>query len=268
VLAIGAGTATAWANGFFTALFTAHGIAGATRGEQLASAPFAVTHVSNTTWNTGRYVLPSSDSAETVATYFAENPTGGERDEGWLDGLGAVPVGSTTWEIELEGRRTDRVEIVDIEPVLDGGRCRDRLTGALIQQEDAGGDDKIPLWLDLDEPSPELRILDTETREPGAPFFDYKKITLANGENVQLVVEAHATTAYCEWILRVHFTADGRRAATDVRGPANRPFALTGEVRYPDYGDVFLSPLYCGNGRWTTVSGAKAEKVVARAERC
>jgi hypothetical protein len=266
-LTIVAGTVTAWAGGFFTAVLEAEGISGQAHGERLASDPFVVTSISNTTWSSGRYVLSDAAAAE-AAVFFAEHPGGQGWDEEWLRAHDAVPAGSAKWEIELEGKRTDKVEIADIEPVVVGGRCRDTARGSLILQEAAGSDPKIPMLLDLDKTNPRLQELDPETYEPSGPFFDYKKITLAKDENVALVIAATVTEGYCEWTFQVDYTADGRRTSTELRAPGDRPFALTGVLDYPSYRDVFLSPLHCYDHDWTRVSGPMVEDALSEPDHC
>lgn len=194
--------------------------------------------------------------------------------EEWLAERGAVDVGSSRWEITIETRRNEAVEIVDVRPVMAGGRCGRAPTGAYIENQAAGGGDKIPLYLVIDGPRPRPVF---QRNEGGrlSPFFvgpKAQRLTLEKGKKETLAIEAtigHPDEfsgwegPYCRWSVRVDYIAGGGRHQMSITAPGNRLFALTG--RLPDvarYQVVFMDGLNCQRPYYTRVSAPKYAKLI------
>lgn len=103
--------------------------------------------------DSGNPVLVPARKGGGAALPAGESPPDSLSEE-WLAERGAVDVGSSRWEITIETRRNEAVEIVDVRPVMAGGRCGPAPTGAYIENQAAGGGDKIPLYLVIDGPRP------------------------------------------------------------------------------------------------------------------
>ncbi|GGT61566.1 hypothetical protein [Actinomadura citrea] len=190
-------------------------------------------------------------------------------DEEWLAAHGAIDVGSSRWEITVETRRNEDVEIVDVRPVLAAPRCGPAPSGALVTNQAAGGGDKIALYLVIDGPRPRPVF---QRNEGGrlSPFFvgsKAQRVTLEKGRKETLAIVAsigHPDKStgregpYCQWSVQVDYIAGGGRHGMSIRAPGNRLFALTGTL--PDvarYQAVFLDGLTCARQHYTKVSASK-----------
>ncbi|MGI5205994.1 hypothetical protein ACQEU6_31025 [Spirillospora sp. CA-108201] len=195
-------------------------------------------------------------------------------DEEWLAAHGAIDVGSSRWEITIETRRNEDVEIVDVRPVMAGGRCGPAPTGAYIENQAAGGSDKIPLYLVIDGPRPRPVF---QRNEDGrlSPFFvgaKAQRLTLEKGRKETLAIMAsigppdefpEKEGPYCRWSVRVDYIAGGGRHQMSITAPGNRLFALTG--RLPDvarYQVVFMDGLNCQRSHYTRVPAARYAKLL------
>ncbi|WP_089310555.1 hypothetical protein [Actinomadura mexicana] len=195
-------------------------------------------------------------------------------DEEWLAAHGAIDVGVSRWEITVETRRNEDVEIVDIRPVMAAPRCGPAPSGALITNQSAGGGGKIALYLVIDGPRPRPVF---QRNEEGrlSPFFvgaEAQRVTLEKGKKETLAIVAsigHPDKSpsrngpYCQWSVRVDYLAGGGRHQMSIRAPGNRPFALTGAL--PDvarYQAVFLDRLTCARPHYTRVSASKYAKLL------
>lgn len=194
--------------------------------------------------------------------------------EEWLVAHGAVDVGTSRWEITVETRRNEAVEIVDVRPVIEGGRCGPAPSGALIENPTGGAGDKIPLYLVIDGPRPRPVL---QRNEDGrlTPFFvgpRAQRLTLEKGRKETLAVVATighpgkpALTRgpYCRWSVRIDYIAGGGRHQMSIRAPGNRLFALTGTL--PDiarYQAVFMEGVNCGRQHYTKVSAPRYAKLL------
>lgn len=192
----------------------------------------------------------------------------------WLAAHDAIDVGTSRWEITIETRRNEAVEIVDIRPVMAADRCGPAPSGALFTNQTAGGGDKIPLYLVIDGPRPRPVF---QRNEEGklSPFFvgsRARRLTLEKGKKETLAIVASIGNPdrstgregpNCQWSVRVDYIAGGGRHQMSIRAPGNRLFALTGTL--PDvarYRAVFLDGLTCGRQHYTKVSASKYAKLL------
>ncbi|MBM0231009.1 hypothetical protein JNW91_03430 [Micromonospora sp. STR1_7] len=193
------------------------------------------------------FVLPQSPSDGALQDWDrsrSDMPT-----QRWLNDQGAVDVGTSYWQITFQGTRTEVVEIVNIRPVLEDGRCAPAIAGVLVENATSGATDKIPLTVAIDRPNPRLLINDG-SGDAGKPFFDLKKISLPRKEKNVVVVSATTSGPYCRWRLAVEYLADGHRGEMMVSAPEDRPYAVTGTVSSDKYSDVFIASLWqCGEPR-------------------
>jgi hypothetical protein len=194
--------------------------------------------------------------------------------EEWLAAHGAIDVGASRWEITVETRRNEDVEIVDVRPVMAGGRCGPAPSGALVENPSAGAGDKIALFLVVDGPRPRPVF---QRNEDGrlSPFFvgpKAQRLTLEKGRKETLAIvaaiglpdrSASKEGPYCRWSVRVDYIAGGGRHQMSITAPGNRLFALTGML--PDiarYQAVFMDGLNCHRRHYTKVSAPKYAKLL------
>ena len=199
--------------------------------------PFIVVDQNRMIDNARSFVLPQPPS-ETALRARSEMTS-----DQWLNDRGAVDVSESYWQITFQGTRTEVVEIVNIRPVLEGGRCAPATAGTLMENPSAGASDKIPLTVAIDKPNPRL-MFDDGSANDGQPFFHLKKISLPRKEKNVVIVKATTSGPYCQWRLAVEYLADGQRRETIVSAPGNRPYAVTGEVSPEKYSAVFITALW------------------------
>jgi hypothetical protein len=246
VLTIVGGVITTYGTNVGTA-FLAETAAPEALAERVAEpSPFIVVDQSRMTDKARSFVLPQPPPDTALRSW---NRADGMPSDQWLNDQGAVDVSSSHWQITFQGTRTDVVEIVNIRPVLEGGRCAPAIAGTLIENPSAGVSDKIPLIVAIDQPNPRLMFNDGSGNN-GQPFFDLKKISLPHKEKNVVIIEATTRGPYCRWRLAVEYLADGRRGETIVSAPGNRPYAVTGGVSPERYSTVFITGLWqCGESR-------------------
>ncbi|NDU76684.1 hypothetical protein GWI34_29260 [Actinomadura sp. DSM 109109] len=195
-------------------------------------------------------------------------------DEEWLAAHGAIDVGMARWEITVETRRNEAVEIVNVRPVLAGGRCGPAPTGVLVTNQSAGGGDKIPLYLVIDGPRPRPVFQRNEAGKL-SPFFvgaKAQRLTLEKGKKETLSIvasighpdkEVSREGPYCRWSVRVDYIAGGGRHQMTITAPGGRLFALTGTLPdIADYQTVFVDGLTCTRPHYTKMSASRYAKLL------
>lgn len=207
---------------------------------------------------------------------------GSQLDDGWLRSHpGVIATRESSWEITLQSQRNLNVDIVDMRPVLEGGKCSEPLGGTLIVPESEGASDKISLRLEVDRRAPAFEILSDDGSY--TPFFTgdgAQKITLEKDKSDTIVMLAEsADHLHCRWVVEVDFIADGKRGQMRIVPGEGKVFELAGEFlrqpadgqpdSYPQgtdfnrYATVYYLPLNCpshvGSG-YARVSGAEASQ--------
>ncbi|MEV0660289.1 hypothetical protein ACIBI3_01540 [Actinomadura luteofluorescens] len=223
--------------------------------------------------DSGNDILVPARKGGGDALSASETPPASLSEE-WLAERGAIDVGTSRWEITVETRRNEAVEIVDVRPVMAGGRCGPAPTGALVENQAAGGTDKIPLYLVIDGPRPRP-IFQRDEDGKLSPFFvgaRAQRLTLEKGRKETLAIaatigrpgaSASARGPYCRWSVRVDYIAGGGRHQMSITAPGNRLFALTGML--PDaarYQVVFMDGLNCHKPYYTRVPASKYAKLL------
>jgi hypothetical protein len=161
----------------------------------------------------------------------------------WLIHRGGVPLDAAFVRLVLEGNRTEAVRIIDAEVDRD---CAAPLDGVIFLDPPAGADQSIRLNFDLDaqDPTATYRTEDGST----AQFFPAQTISLAEDEQLTLVVTASSREQYCTFAV-VLSVLEGDRT-TEVRIPeaGARPFAVTARLDDAQYEAVYLGGVICSDG--------------------
>lgn len=161
---------------------------------------------------------------------------------------GAVAIGRATWEIALQSRRDEPIEIVNLRHQIEGS-CGQPVRGTLVENLIARSADKIPLELNIDEPRAVAmeRRYGTDGAPIDTPYFAHRKITLEKGTIAIFVVTARSGGASCRWKFVVDYLADGRRGSQVIANSDDTAFTVTGSLPPQEYDSVVLSPLRgCG----------------------
>ena len=166
-----------------------------------------------------------------------------------LLGQGASPVGRAYVSILLEGNRSDTVRIVDAEVERE---CTEPLDGSLFLDPPGGAEEAIRLDFDLDADDP----IATATGSDGRPaqFFPAQTISLAEDEQVALVVTAGTDEQSCDFRVRFTVLHGGDETTVVVPDVAEPPFRVTAPVSEAEYETVFLGGVACGVGEFVRAS--------------
>jgi hypothetical protein len=152
-----------------------------------------------------------------------------------LRSAGAANLETQTLRLTLTGRRVEKVNILDIQPIF--VRRSTPLAGTLFDAPPQAGSNSSTLLLDLDRPFPVVRqaVLDAEDGrfKPGPSFFARQTIVLANQEQHVVVLRATSLRHYVAFRLRVTYMIGDRKQHTviDDRGG---PFQVTGAQQGSD----------------------------------
>lgn len=168
-----------------------------------------------------------------------------EIDDDWVSALaagdpatllpppdGAVSVGRMTWQIVLEGNRSNGVIVTDIRPAL-LEPCRAPAQGAYVEVRSQGEGPRTHLYTVIDKEPPvfyeesPLDLAAGDADSPGPTFFTEHYISLARGEQYPISITAFATDRYCRWNLEVEISSDRKITTLTVPGPGGGPFELT-----------------------------------------
>lgn len=162
---------------------------------------------------------------------------------------GGSPVGTAFVRILVEGDRSDPVRIVDAGLDLD---CGEPLDGTLFLDPPAGAEESIRLDFDLDDDDPEA----TRRGDDGRPvqFFPEQTISLAEDEQVPLVVTATTREQACDFRVRFTVLSGGDETTVVVPDAAEPPFRVSALRPESEYGTVFLGGVTCGAGEFVRAS--------------
>lgn len=185
----------------------------------------------------GSVLLPTDpvqrDAA--VSHLLDGNPQSGGIDlSDWKDKWDLTPAGEVTWEITLETFRDQRVEITNMTPVLEGGRCNKPLGGSIFFNDSSGVIDKIVLYTTIDDPDPVFMSQEDRNVEP-APFFQEKQIALEKGKRDSILLHVYARESHCKWRIKADYYYAGARHSQVFGRPDGRPFEITAIAPCEEY---------------------------------
>lgn len=234
--------------------------------DSVSGAPIRVIDVRRDTETQNYSLLPMKETAE--VRRVLTDPAYPR----WPGTWHVIDVGESQWEITVATQRRSDVDIVDMTPVIEGGRCGRPPSGILVENPTAGANGKIPLLVVPDSPRPVFQWHDEKDRL--RPFFtgdDPQRITLEKGkpETIDVLAsmgrvgtEDYSDSRYCKWNIKVTYIADGAHREMTISAPGGRPFELTGLLkdlsRYPA---VYLSSLGCSYIGQKRVTGAEYAKM-------
>lgn len=220
--------------------------------EAVGPAAIRVIDVHRLSGSPGDVLLPADPAQKNAALNDPARTT--DRAE-WKDRYNMISVGDVTWEIGLETFRDERVEIINMTPVLDGGSCSRPLGGMLFQNGNAGSIDMIRLSVDIDSPQP-VFMTQLDRNDPPVPYFQYRVIGLEKGKRDTIVLIARATNGYCRWRIKAEYYAAGARRELLLSRPDGSPFELTAPLdRIELYDTVVPDPLVCRDKKPQPVPG-------------
>lgn len=214
-------------------------------GERLSNPALGIVDVKRVMYDTGDFVFPNGLTPEQLE---ALNNSEAGLDETLVKAGKAIEVSRATWEIALQGQRTQPVEIVNIKRQL-VGKCHAPVGGTLVENFSAGQTEKIPMIIGVDRQQPVViqRTYDDNDTPIDTPYFSGHKITIPKGEVVVLVVTGETSGPSCRWNLIVELLADGKRQQLTIDNGDRQPFTVTGRLPAEQYEAVVLSPLRgCG----------------------
>jgi len=156
-------------------------------------------------------------------------------------GAPLVPVGWMAVLVELRGRRSEPVDVLNAHVrVL---RCQPPLTGTfLLGPGPQGSEESLVLSTTVDDLAP--RLLGAGD---GQPYFPGHRLTLARDETVAMTIEERSTRSYCEWDLALDYVTNGHRGTAYVGSGGvvsgshdGQPFTITARPpRIERYGAVY-----------------------------
>ncbi|MBN1173607.1 MAG: hypothetical protein JXA67_15665 [Micromonosporaceae bacterium] len=137
---------------------------------------------------------------------------------------GAFDVGTLSLRLIFEGRRNQRIQVSNIS--LSNIHTMTPVRGTLISANAEGADENEPIVFDLSESLPLAREAPKDDN-PGPPYFKKKTISLADHEQVVVLVEVYAKPKTAtEFTLDVQYLIGGetRRLTIDNH---DQPFRVT-----------------------------------------
>jgi hypothetical protein len=204
--------------------------------------------VVSVTWMTGPelgpagYVIPAAMIAgmsENEAKAVLERPVDGLAT--WLDGHGAVAVGSVVWQIVLEGGLRGELLVVGLRPVLAGACAAPEPGGNLIEMVSEGPVGQPVFDTDIDATEPVFVRVDIDsTRKPA---FTDTVMRLPKGEHNTLLFRANTHGPHCKFRIELTYLAEGHNQAMMLTAPGGDAFEVTGHSAYKW---VYRPPLVCG----------------------
>ncbi|ROO87801.1 hypothetical protein EDD29_5443 [Actinocorallia herbida] len=128
-----------------------------------------------------------------------ENPSVELPGREYMRKRGAVDVGRSEIELEIEGNRPGPVRVTGITAVPE---CREPLSGTLFVDKNQGGDAVLPMGFDLAQERPVARLVKEGPDgwpRLGDPYFEKQKVTLDQGEQETLWMSVLTDTGFCEY---------------------------------------------------------------------
>ncbi|KPI28072.1 hypothetical protein OK074_6880 [Actinobacteria bacterium OK074] len=154
----------------------------------------------------------------------------------WFKGEGAVPVKKRSDQIVLEGLSSQPVEIRDVQVEK---KCQKAYSGTLFDNPNAGQNDSIQMFLNVDEQIP------TPMDGYGKPYFPAHTISLKKGERSTIVVTASAEKYACKYTPKLKILV-GDKETTQLVTDDGKPFEVSGklsgeeETPYDKYPSVYV----------------------------
>lgn len=159
--------------------------------------------------------LNLSSSADAFSTISSAD---WQKDHRWY------AVDSGRWEIGLIERRVNDVVISDMRPRLVSPCSKIATNGTLLFKDGIGGDSKLELITQVDEPDPVFQVYEGRNLKP---YFENSTIVLPRGETNILVMTVTTSGPTCEWVVDVDFHSDGSKETTTITAPNGEPFRIT-----------------------------------------
>jgi len=137
-----------------------------------------------------------------------------------------VQVGAMLIRLILEGNRNQLVRILDIQPVQ--LKREAPLGGVLLDMYPQGGDGDIQMGFDLDKLAPQAVVVTGGDDLTNQFYFSSHTISLKNGEQVVLMIQAISACYDASFDLAVNYKIGTGATMTDVISNSSRPFEVTG----------------------------------------
>jgi hypothetical protein len=193
--------------------------------------------------STGHVLLPSDHARRDAA--LGDPLRHGSTMAEWKDKYDLVAAGSVTWEIALETYRDERIEITNITPVLEGGRCGAPLdAGGLLFHDSAGELGKIELSLEIDSENP-VFMAQLDRNSPPVRYFQHRQIGLEKGKKDTILLTAHAERGHCRWHIKADYYAAGAKRSQLLGRPDGKPFEVSAIAPCEQYDVIVPDPLVC-----------------------
>jgi hypothetical protein len=141
-----------------------------------------------------------------------------------IRGADGVDVGNVFIRIVLQGNRNETIRILNIYPV--DLRRSAPLDGVLFDINGQGEDTNIQMGFNLDQPVPQALNINNPDILTSQPFFEEHTISLADGEQSVLVVQASTTCYSSSFDLAINYMVDGAMR-TEILDNDGKPFAVT-----------------------------------------
>jgi hypothetical protein len=192
--------------------------------------------------STGHVLLPADPASRDAAL---EDPLrNGSTMAEWKDKFDLVAAGSVTWEIVLQTYRDERIEITNMMPALEGGRCGGPLTGSLLFNDSAGEIGKIALAIEIDSERP-VFMAQFDRSSPWVPYFQHRQIGLEKGKKETILLTASANSGHCRWHIRADYYAAGSKRSQMLGRPDGKPLEVTAVTSCDQYDLIVPDILLC-----------------------
>ncbi|MFB7998995.1 hypothetical protein ACFC4G_40015 [Streptomyces sp. NPDC056002] len=152
----------------------------------------------------------------------ADIVTGGDVNAIVRRNQGARAVGLLVGLTLERGASSLTITSIDIKPK--SPRLAPPLSGTLLCEPGAGGESKIQLFADMDNPEPAF-VTGQDSKQR---YFRDKVITLKPGEQVNLSANFTAEKGSREFDLFIRYVQNGKEATMSVPGPKGGRYAVTG----------------------------------------
>jgi hypothetical protein len=154
--------------------------------------------------------------------------------EEYMEAIGGWPRDYEEVALVLQSKRAKPVQILDLQPKVDG--CHASPTSTLVLTRPEGGDSDPRLGVDLDDPRPSF--IDTSVpKGESRSYFARHSMTLAPDQVLSVAIDAYAFDRACEWRVEADVLVDGKKESFLLDTGA--PFRVAGGSAA--YGKVFAA---------------------------